>query len=317
MAKRSGIDLFGDDVSAKVLTEIHRWHSDPELGQIALALHAHSNRKAFMDTYAEAMVARHLLARGWELRFEIPTPAGRRADFEVRRDDLLFYLHVKQIDTERPIGKRLKMTSRVRALEKIRRPYTAQVRWIEHASAEQMQRLVTMASEFLLGAHVGDEMRMRDERGREFGGVRITAPAPGGESHVHVTIGSPTGFIDAAPRIRRLMHRAYDQFMPRAQNVIVICSSHIDDQDDVDTALLGSHIERWDAYPPRGKRVAHGRGSDGFWTGQRFAQSKVAGWFCFGPKDVKAQGRIWVRKNAALDRAAKDSITQLFDPENR
>src|SRR5437867_8927718 len=147
MAKRGGLELFGDEVNARVLAEVLRWRDDPELGQIAFALGAHTNRKAFMDTYAEAMVARHLRSRGCDLRFEVPTPAGRRADFEVRRDDRKFYLHVKQIDTDRPVGKKQRISSRLRSLEKIKRPYVVQLRWIENATHQQMQRLVTLAGE--------------------------------------------------------------------------------------------------------------------------------------------------------------------------
>ena len=63
------------------------------------------------------------------------------------------------------------------------------------------------------------------------------------------------------------MRKAYRQFMPGATNVILICSSHVEDAEDFATALLGSHIERWDAHPPQGRRVAHGRDADGFWHG--------------------------------------------------
>src|SRR5690349_13959436 len=255
MPKPSGIELFGDGVNAKVLAEVLRWRGDLELGQINSALHAHTERKAFMDTWAEAMVARHLLASGCELRFEVPTPAGRRADFEVKRDGARFFLHVKQIDTGRTEARRLRIPARLRSLERIARPYVVQLHWSEDVTADQMLRLVTLAGEFITRAHIGDEMRARDERSVEFGGVRIIAPAPKNSNHVLLTFGLPTGFVDASPRMRRLMDRAHEQFMPRNANVILICSGHVDDEEDFETALLGSHIERWDAFPPRGRRI--------------------------------------------------------------
>ena len=102
-------------------------------------------------------------------------------------------------------------------------------------------------------------------------------------SHVSLAIGLPSGFSDQTPRIHKLLNRAYQQFMPKAMNVILMCSRDPADVGDFQTALLGSHVERWDAVPPRGRRIAHGRAEDGFWYGGRFAESVVAGWFDFDP----------------------------------
>src|SRR5206468_9817832 len=110
--------------------------------------------------------------------------------------------------------------------------------------------------------------------------------------------------------------RAYQQFMPRATNVIMICSGHVDDEADFETALLGSHIERWDAYPPRGKRAAHGRANDGFWHGQRFSESKFAGWFCFAPDQAEARMRLWSRDNMPIDAAMKDLLARTLEGES-
>ena len=312
MLKHGGVELFGGAVNANVLADILQWRNDPELRQIITALQAHTSRKTFLDTYAEAMAARHLLARGCALRFEIPTPTGRRADFEVRRGDQRFFLHVKRIDTARPLGRKLRISARLRSLERIKRPYIVQIRWIENVTRDQMQRLVAEAGEFILRAHVGDEMTSREDDGREIGGLRVIAPAPHDVEHVQLTIGLPLGFIDAAPRIRRLMHRAYQQFMPKSENVIVICSGHANDEDDFETALLGSHIERWDAFPPRGKRVAHGRAADGFWSDHRFAESRLAGWFCFGPKDDRATSKLWVRTGADDDGTMNNTLKAVL-----
>jgi hypothetical protein len=134
---------------------------------------------------------------------------------------------------------------------------------------------------------------------------------------VIVNIGLPSGFIDQAPRFRRLMHRAHHQFMPRAVNVIAICSSHEGDQVDFETALLGSHVERWDAFPPRGKRVAHGRASDGFWHGQRFSDSHFAVWFCFSPDRTDITCRLWLRGRKAESLPAAAELVRIFTPETR
>lgn len=312
-----GLDRFADELNPAVIDEVVRWEHDPELGRILARLRSHNSRKAFLDTYAEAVVARRLLARGCHLKFEVATPQGRHCDFEVDRSGDKFFLHVKRIDTDRPARnprQLLAISSRLRALERIARPYIVQVRWRDELKGDQMRRLVEQAGEFILRARVGDEMSARDDAGRELGGVRVIAPWDG--SHVNVTIGLPEKFVDQAPRFRRLMHRAYHQFMPRAVNVIAICSAHADDAADFETALLGSHIERWDAFPPRGKRVAHGRAADGFWHGQRFPESRFAAWLGFSPADHEPRSRLWVRRDLKIDAAMEELLRRVFESTN-
>jgi rhodanese-related sulfurtransferase len=308
-----GLQEFTAELNASVITDILQWRDDPELGRIVANLQSHTSRRAFLNTFAEAMVARHLRAHGCELRFEVPTPSGRRSDFEVRSDDQKFYLHVKRLDTDRPLHNPkslLAVSSQLRALERIARPYLVQMRWIEQLSRDQVAQLVAQAAAFILQGRVGDEMKARDHAGREIGGVRIIAPWEG--THVNVTMGLPAGFVDQAPRFRRLMHRAHQQFMPKADNVIVMCSDHDEDAREFETALLGSHIERWDAFPPRGQRVAHGRAADGFWHGQRFSDSLFAAWFRLSPRQSELSSRLWVRHSADASGALSRLLHQLF-----
>jgi hypothetical protein len=129
---------------------------------------------------------------------------------------------------------------------------------------------------------------------------------------VTVTIGLPSGFADLSPRIRKLLYRAYQQFMPKGINVILVCCHHPDDLHGFETALLGTHIERWDAFPPRGRRVAHGREDDGFWFGQRFAESRFAAWSWFGPADTDIRSRLYVRDDLQADAAVRDLLAQVF-----
>ena len=111
MTELSGLEQFADRLHPAVLDDVRLWEGDPILGKIHAALSGHTNLKRFMDTWAEAIVARHLLARGCRLRFEIPTPAGRACDFEVTAADGTFYLHVKRVHTERPARRRLTISS--------------------------------------------------------------------------------------------------------------------------------------------------------------------------------------------------------------
>jgi hypothetical protein len=306
-----GLDGFRSDLDPAVVDAVAGWAADPELGKLYASLQAIGDREKFLNTYAEAMVARYLLDRGCRLQVEIPTPAGRTCDFEVTLDESRFFLHVKRLNTDRGVQRRLTVSSRLRYLERIARPYVVSVRLNDGLTDEQMQRYVASAAQFIGHARVGDELVIRDDDGAEIGGCRIVAPWQG--SRVSLVIGLPTGFIDETPRIRRLMRKAYQQFMPGETNVILICSSHVEDTDDFGNALLGSHIERWDTHPPRGRRVAHGRDSDGFWHGRRFPESSAAGWFHFRPQASALQCRLWIRPGAELDESMQEQLVGLFN----
>ncbi len=307
----TGLELFRGELSPAVLDEVDRWEDDDELSKLRTSLRSISDRDKFLDTYAEAVIARHLLSRGCRLRVEVLTPSGRSCDFEVTDNGLRFFLHVKRLNTERASRRSVTVSSRLRYLERIARPYIVGVHLREGLSDEAMQHYVTSASEFIMRARVGDEIAIRNGRGEDLGGCRVIAPWNG--SHVNLVLGLPSGFVDEAPRIRRLLRKAYQQFMPGASNVILICSGNAQDSDDVETALLGSHIERWDAVPPEGRRVAHGRDSDGFWHESGFPESGAAGWFHFRPETESPRCRLWFRPGAALDPALTRFLATAFN----
>jgi len=309
-APAGSLERFAKHLHPAVLADMQAWAGHPTLDKLHANLNHHLKLRGFLDTCAEAIVARHLLDRGCGLAFEVPTPHGKACDFEVTAGDRRFYLHVKRVDTDRPVGRRLTISSRLRSLERLARPYVVSVRWRETASDEQMQRLVLSATDFINHARVGDELVVHDEDGTEIGGVLIVAPGDG--PHVSLVIGLPSGFIDEVPRMCRQLRRAYRQFMPRADNVILICSSQAEDEEDFAAALLGAHVERWDAFPPRGRRIAHGRAEDGLWHAGRYADSRAAGWFRLAPGDDTLRTRFWFRSEPAADPDLEHTLTHLF-----
>lgn len=310
MTAIGALQRFGAGLNVEVLGDVEGWARDPALASLHATLDRHTNPKSFMDTYAEALVARHLRRRACDLRFEVPTPTGKACDFEVVHDDAVLYLHVKRLDTDRPIRKRLTISSRLRILERIERPYVVSVRWHEGAGDADMQRLVAQATEFIGHARVGDELAVRDDAGREIGGVLIVAPWEG--RHVTLVIGLPSGFADETLRFRRLLRRAHRQFMPRAANVILVCSSEPNDVKEFESALLGSHVERWDAFPAKGERIAHGRAGDGFWHGRRHPDSRVAGWFQLDPDASGIEAVMRFRENPAAATGVRSAVDALM-----
>lgn len=251
----------------------------------------------------EAAIAARLWRRGCELEFEVPGATGRTVDVLVRRGDDRFALHIKRWTPAQPAADRAETTLRVpaaiRALEEIRRPYLVAIRWPRERAA--LEGFVEEARTFLLRARVGDERTLRDETGSVVGRLRVLAPWPG--DRVVLAVGLASARDDAleeeVPRLQRLLRKAYSQFMPkterRMENVILIVGGTPAAEDLVDVALLGSHVERWDLFPARGQRVAHGRGDDGFWTAGRYALSRHVAWCPWSDARGAGATRLWSR----------------------
>ena len=266
--------------------------------------------RGFLDTWAEVRVAAKLIEAGCVIDVEVPTPSGRSCDLAVHLRGHDCYVHVKRLANEETSARRLGISSRLRFLERIKRPFIVRIRWEENLSEQRMQELVERAASFIKHAHIGDELTVRSETGEELGGVRIVAPWEG--THVSLVIGLPDGFIDEVPRIRRLLQRAHRQFMPRATNIIVIASAGINDATDVETALLGSHEERWDVHPARGRRIAYGRAGDGFWSGRGRPESLACSWCQVDLESGEMPRQLFLREPGALSSSLESLLEELL-----
>jgi len=277
------------------------WIDRPELRPLLRRLVAGGHPEALAAAETEVAVARRLLDHGAEIRVEIETPDGRHCDFEVKSDGHVAYLHVKRL---RGIssGRSLRLSPQLRKLESIERGYVVSIWWSEDLGRAGIRKLVDRAGRFIMEAKVGDEMVHRGDDDGELGGCRVLAPST--KKRVTLVYGLPQGFHERAPRVQRLLRKAYRQFMPGAVNVILICGTDDPDELAVETALLGSHVERWDRFPPEGRRIAHGRSDDGFWHGQRCVDSRIAGWFRLADDGAMEHSRLWFRDEAT----ARDGV---------
>ena len=100
--------------------------------------------------------------------------------------------------------------------------------------------------------------------------------------------------------------------MPKAANLILVCTPDLKGADEVETAILGSHVERWDTHPKRGKRVAHGRCEDGFWQSKQMNESQLVGWFWLAPMHAEYQGKMWIRDDCRHPTSVIDLAEDLF-----
>jgi hypothetical protein len=305
-----GLDTFAHDLNPAIVGMIRSWQGDPELDAIYHRLQSRKMRRGFLDSFAEALVALHARRQGCTIQVEVPTPSGKKCDLLIERNGVKLYVHVKRLGGRPPRHRRLKISSRLRILERIQKPWVVKIRWHEWLDDIAMQAYVTAAASFIERARLGDEHVICDEEGMELGGVKIVAPND--EQQVSLVIGIPTGFVDDAPRVQRLLKRAHKQFMPKAANITLICTPHIEGIDEVESALLGAHVERWDQHPKKGKRVAHGRSDDGFWKHNQVKESQLAGWFWLAPMHDEYQGKLWVRDGIPHDSGVRDLAEDLF-----
>ncbi|MEE2680907.1 MAG: hypothetical protein VX641_00885 [Planctomycetota bacterium] len=280
-----------------VRAELAAWRSLPGGGGRAghsvrqrLERTAHA-AKPLNGPLAEARVARRLLKTGCDIAHELPTPNGRTCDFGVQMGDQRFFLHVKCpqiLQVPHP-----PLPSFLRVIEQVPRPYLVEVGWREDLNAQQLTDLAMAIRTFISVATIGEEYLHRDRGGRVAGTARMVATVEGEKAVVSVL----SYRTKAIERVGRVLERAYDQFMPGGENVILVLTEDSMHDRLVDLALLGTHVERWDRIPRGNRTVAHGRAEDGFWSGQRYDRSRVVSWMQLETEAPAT--RLWYRSTDA------------------
>lgn len=255
---------------------------------------------------AEAAMGARLLDLGSRIDLEVPGPRGRTCDFLVARDGLRLAVHVKLLGLAVGAGGfAAGLGGRERALERIERPLLVEVRSADRLPEELAAELASRLREFILGGRVGEERSWRDARGVEIAGARVLGAHEG--ERVRLVLNPTGGFDRLVERARRLMRKAYGQFLPSVPNIVLFAAAGRRLDLEIERALLGSSVERWDLHPALGERFAHGRADDGFWQGGRAAESSLAGWFdCLAEAPV---GRWWCRPGRGVD----DTLASFLD----
>ncbi|MCP4837612.1 MAG: hypothetical protein GY895_22950 [Phycisphaera sp.] len=245
----------------------------------------------------EIEVLARFLALDTSVRLEIER-SGQSIDLEVVLPEFDFAVHVKRLPTPTdrdPLAP--PPPSLVAALRDVPRPYRVGVDWRDDVDPEE--GVVEELRSFLLSARMGDSHVVRDARGGIRGFLDVLAPREGGMTGPVELIqhGDAVAFDRLVDRAGRLLRRAYRQFAPSLENVIVLVGGGPLASDGVDCAILGGHVERWDRLPRIGQRVAHGRDDQGLWTHRHYDDSRIVGW---APVNG-GRGRTWVRENLHAD----------------
>jgi len=222
---------------------------------------------------SEAMVAARLLAGGCEVEHEVETPNGRHVDFRATRAGASLCVHVKRAPQPTLRDAEVSVPAAWRTIETVERGLVVAFSLSRNLRGRALHEALDAAFDFVEQASVGDELVIRDGEDAPRARLRAIAPAPGGRVELVADLSS--SFDDHVPRFQATLRKAFSQFMPRAENLIAVCGSS-GGVEAFATALLGSHIERWDRRPRAGELVAYGRASDGFWSGQLRNQSRLA-----------------------------------------
>lgn len=255
---------------------------------------------------AEALIARRVARLEMPIAFEVPTPSGRTVDVDIHDGHVRLCLHVKHLGS-RPADaprRHARMPSALMALARHARRVVIAIEWIPGQAAADLRHAATDAERLLDRGSVGDEARLHARDGAVIGHARIIAPTDSRQTVVMAGI-PDRGALD---RAERLLRKAHVQFMPRAHNVIVVAGTARDSHAFAD-ALLGPPIERWDRFPHRGERMAHGRAHGGFWSGRTNADSALAAWISL---DEMPRFSCWVRAGMEPPAAALRLCERVF-----
>lgn len=238
---------------------------------------------------AEALIARRVARLGLPIAFEVPTPSGRTCDVDIHGAGARLCLHVKHLSRADPSSprRRARMPSALMQLARHSRRVVLAIEWEPGQRAADLRHAARDAERLLDRGSVGDEARLHSRDGSVIGHARIVAPTDSPQAVVIAGI-PDRGALDGA---ERLLRKAYVQFMPRAHNVIVAAGAARDSRAFAD-ALAGAPIERWDRFPHRGERMAHGRAPDGFWSGRAHPGSALAAWLSL---DETPRFTCWMR----------------------
>lgn len=263
---------WSEQIDPKVLRRFRR-----DLADIADRLGDATITAATLDRArsiaAELLVASRLLETGCAVEHEAETPSGRHVDFVARKAGAPLCVHVKRAPHPTLRDAQVSVPAAWRTLETVDRGIVVALSLSKNLRGRALHAALDDAFAFVEQASVGDETTYRDSEGRTAARLRVIAPSTA--RRVELVADLSASFDDHVPRFQATLRKAFSQFMPRHENLIVVCGSS-GGIDAFATALLGSQIERWDKRPRVGELVAYGRGGDGFWAGSMRNQSRLA-----------------------------------------
>ncbi len=265
--------------TATRLREAFRWLETPAavgMGSAARRLRRACNDARLQTSLLrEILLAKRLAAAGFAVRSEVKTPSGKSCDLVATRGTLRLHVHVKSVEADDALvtARSPRVPRALQSLDQIGRRLLVELQWTPGLSGAALEATAQTMRAFLLRASVGDECVVRSRRGTLRGRCRVRSPRE--RSGVSLAGGIADGHAIAVDRIERLLRKARAQFLVGGENIIVLFGPQAA-QWSFEQALLGTPVERWDAYPRRGERVAMGTADDGFWRAGSSDLTRIA-----------------------------------------
>jgi len=262
---RSGLEIFEKDLHPKIVAEIRGWTKHPELSKLLKKLESMKDWEQFLDFYVEAMVARHLISQGCEIKVEVPTKNGKSADFNVSKGSDTFFVHVKRLNFDKEMQHDLNVSTRLDSLRKKGFGFSHN----KSLTDDEMQQFCKEANRFAENANDGENKVITSKTGEVLGECYKM------EYGQSIDVYSAKD-VDDSDRFSKKLGHAYKQFMPDGVNVILVTSAWRD----------GASIEDLK------------EGVNDFWSGGEHSCSNIIGWFKFEPRGKSIDFELFFRENS-------------------
>ncbi len=275
-----------------ILDDIETWRGSHPLARLRQTLETQKNAIPF---WGEAMVARHIIHRTDKVPdYEVPTRRGRAADFRVCTDEGVLYIHVKFLRMDQASQNQGDLQSRLKPLRKISRPVLYAIVFYRDFSDAEMRDFYQFSKKLLEQGFEG-EYSFNDGRGQTLAKCGVK-PWPYTRK-VRLVVTGACRFVEDVMRLRRTLRKAYGQFVPGQDNLILVSGTWSDDVAEFQEALCGSGPlllpGPWDNVS-----VAQSiRDDEAFWAEGRHQESQAAGWFPFSAKRDLTRFRLWFRSD--------------------
>ncbi|MBL7184922.1 MAG: hypothetical protein ISS70_01240 [Phycisphaerae bacterium] len=261
---RSGLKIFERNLHPEVVDEIGGWAEHPELSKLLEKLESIRGWEQFLDHYAEALIARHLIGHGCELEVEVPTINGKKADFRVSEGNQTFYIHVKRLNFDKEMRNDLKVGTRLDSLRREGFGFS----FSKSLTDDEMQQFCKEAFRLSKELVNGESKEVTSKTGEMLGECHRMKR---GQS---ITIYSAKDG-DCSDRFLKKLKSAYRQFMPDCVNVILVRSAWRDD-DSIESLR---------------------ESADDFWSDGGHPCSSIVGWFVFDPRGDSVDFELFFREN--------------------
>ena len=301
------IQQFGDKLPGHIRELLNKLSTIPELTGLQQSLSTSTDIDRFFDIYAEAVIADHLLCRGWKLAYEEGDPNSKKADFKLIKGSDIVFLHIKRLNLAENLYRAKILHSRFAPLKTIRQPLMCSLLFHREGTNMEYEELYSFLKRMLSQGNVGNgeidppkdqsllvEWEICSWKSNR---VRLEIQSQGMEDNTLI-------------QFKNQLKTAYGQFQCGGNNIIAMSSVWKDDVDDFVEALYGC-TATIHCHPTR-KTISNVYGpfeSDSFWANERNSKSNIALWYNFDKDKGTVSFQGWLRN----DHCCSDSILEAFD----